>query len=198
MKLFCKALALVALSVMILAVVSGCGGKKPQAKAPSAAKAPKKAAKTASAPKPAAASPAPQSGEPASIPGVTDKQPSLLPGLFGESKQPPSAGPSVTPPPAAPKISPNKRPAPRDLLRAIRVRYATLKSVRLKGISSSKLVADGKTVNSSGDHKFQIAFKRPTSFDYITPESRVVSNGKTVYSYLVKPKRYVKTVASGK
>lgn len=178
MKLLCRAAALTLCSVLVLFAASGCGGKKPQAKSPS--KKPS-AASSAKTPIPLPPTPVPKPKQPSSTAATPGKEP-LIPGL-----QPPIPGNRV----------PAGRPAPKDLLRAVRVNYATLESMRLKGVSTMRLSYDGKVTGKSENQRFTLSFKRPNKFDYSVPESRVVSNGKMVYTYLPDQKLYVKSNASG-
>lgn len=199
MKLSYRAAALFVCLALILIAASGCGGKKPQAKAPAAkhkavssTKAPTSAP---SVPKampgqaPAASAPAAKPAAPGALPLIPGLQPSVpgaqsgIPGVPGMQ-------------PAMPPVH-SGRPTPKDLLRALRARYASLESIKLAGVSKSTIMADGKVAAKIPKHKFRLTFKRPDKFDYVMPDSRLVSNGKTVYTYATQEKRYIKSNASG-
>ena len=186
MKLLRRATALFVCLALVLIAASGCGGKKPHAKAPS------KKPKAASSAKAPASNPSQPPS--AAVPGAQPLIPGLQPVIPGTEPLIPSLQPPATG--AQPPV-PAGRPAPKDLLRALRARYASLNSVKLAGVSRTTLISDGKVAGKTPSQKFRLTFKRPDKFDYDMPESRMVSNGKTVYTYVVEPKRYVKSDASG-
>lgn len=90
---------------------------------------------------------------------------------------------------------PGTRPTAKQLLSAVQMLYGGIESARFEGVSSTVVKHDGKTAGQIKDAPFTILFKRPDKVKMTGPDSEMVSDGKTVYTYLPKAKRYTREPA---
>lgn len=90
---------------------------------------------------------------------------------------------------------PGARPTAKQLLSAVQMLYGGMESARCEGISSTVVKHDGKIAAQIKNTPFTILFKRPDKVKMTGPESEMVSDGKTVYTYLPQAKRYTREPA---
>ena len=120
----------------------------------------------------------------------------------GQSNNTPLAlgksAPSAQQIPAKPGAPPpaNKKPTGQQLLVVLQNYYRSVKTLKANGVSSIKVTQDGKVVAQAKDSKFSVLFKLPNKFVLREPNSQLSTDGKTVYQYAPKAKRYAKTKMS--
>lgn len=88
------------------------------------------------------------------------------------------------------------RPTAKQLLMAIRARYAGMQSLRFEVISSMVAKQDGKVMKSEKGAKTAVLFKRPDKFVLKSSQSMMMGDGKSVCEYIIPAKRYMKSKMS--
>lgn len=185
---------------------AGCGAKKTAQEPPGKSRQATSARKTGPEAKSKAGAeekkkPAEQAPSGSVLPGVfgsgsledffSGKSTSVpLPGEVKPGSPKSAAGSSAAKP--AVTLDPNQRPTPAQLLAAVRTLYASAGTMKIEGTSSGTIKHDGKTVASEDAEKFTVLFKRPNKFVITSPESRISSDGASVYSYATEANRYTK------
>ncbi|MCE5199365.1 MAG: redoxin domain-containing protein [Armatimonadota bacterium] len=171
-------------AVVALSVLVGCGNKTAPGRA-STSKASRDKAPVSKTSKPAKDNTAGKL--PFTVPQSTPNINDLLTPKGLNTATAPVAGPKVAP------VVPGKRPTAQQLLAAVRMRYATAKTVRINAVSSMLVTADGKTVGKVSSQRSVLTFKRPNMFAIRGGQQEMISNGKTLYTYVPKAKRFGKT-----
>lgn len=199
-------LVLVFCVVAAAALLAGCGDRKSAGKP--AAKAAVRAKTTAKKPGASGKQDARKSDkaneEPVDLaklfgqnieqPGGATAVAPALPGTLPGTPAPPAVAKPGQPPVAVPAApgAPAARPTAKQLLAAVRTVYSRAQSFKAEYTSSMTAKQDGKTVQSAPKSSGSILFKRPDKFVISDSDVKLVSNGKTFYTYFRPAKRYAK------
>lgn len=190
---------LICAAIIVALAIAGCSGKSittPKAEQPAPRKttaAPKTGDKKTVEAKPEKRKPA----DPPANPATPD-----LGGILGTVN--PNAGQPAPPPIASlaqpkspavgakPAVEPSRRPTAEQLLSAMRAVYGTAKQVKIEGVTTTVVKQDGKVAAQAKDQKMVMLFKRPDRFKMSGAEGSMTSDGKNVYMYDSRTKRYAK------
>lgn len=164
-------LKLAACILAVAVLISGCGGKKT-----AVTQTPKPTRAAQKAPK--AEAPAAKSPETA-FPGLDQ----LSNPLSAQSPVAPS------PPPAVGRVS---KPTAAMLLAALQNAYKGMATLKSEGSTDIVSRADGKIVGKRQKTAITMWFARPAKMAIGNGETRLITDGKTIYSYVPSAKRYVK------